>query len=617
MSRKDRTMIWPLKQWWFMSRLFVCQVLLLTVDVITDFENAMSLLKEERPSRAHQTGQGLLIFIFMPGMWAALALLLSLLGSNDRQKSSLKLPLNAFKEFIEALPVFNILSKFLNFLRLCFIDTGCPHNFGRVSHILYKMISSSLNEAFLESAPQLVIQASFLIYSFDKHRKIETLFILGIASSLLSCSLASVNLFMFGRPDYYSDCCPSWKIVAIIFPLVLISIMGGISLWSSACAIALDWAGVAFLIMLSTSFSLAFCYWNKSKRPKFLLNEIVSCWIAPFAPWRPKTGRNVEILFLKIVGAAAVPVTLILIGGQGWGKDLEYGSYLGMAGICIGSFFVCMLVHILGSYKNIYAASKALKLFKLKPVVHRSMIIDLLKDQDAENDGRYPDFFYTFLDDPDEINQPEPEHWNTVMHFAFDGQQFDALVKMIQHGGNPFVRNKAGQSIESMLESLSPDQSSIKKLLLSEIENFKLKFPPQDQESLVHSAARNNRLKLLKVYRLLNASLDSFNYKRQKPLEVAMESGHLESSLYLMQSMPGIFQDQDIGQECFKFLREQASSSAFSAPLALNYIQVIQSCLKLQEFDAKEIEKLEEELKTSKENFNEMLFKILSRDPSI
>ena len=70
-------------------------------------------------------------------------------------------------------------------------------------------------------------------------------------------------------------------------------------------------------------------------------------------------------------------------------------------------------------------------------------------------------------------------------------------------------------------------------------------------------------------------------------------------------------------QECFKFLREQASSSAFSAPLALNYIQVIQSCLKLQEFDAKEIAKLEEELKTSEDNLNEMLLKILSRDPSI
>ncbi len=56
--------------------------------------------------------------------------------------------------------------------------------------------------------------------------------------------------------------------------------------------------------------------------------------------------------------------------------------------------------------------------------------------------------------------------------------------------------------------------------------------------------ARRNHVGLLKAYKFLNASFDSFNYKRKKPVEVAMEKGHLEATLYLMENMEDVFGDQ-------------------------------------------------------------------------
>jgi hypothetical protein len=49
---------------------------------------------------------------------------------------------------------------------------------------------------------------------------------------------------------------------------------------------------------------------------------------------------------------------------------------------------------------------------------------------------------------------------------------------------------------------------------------------------------------LLKAYKFLNASFDSFNNKREKPVEVAMERGHLKATLYLMGNMENVFGDQ-------------------------------------------------------------------------
>ena len=358
-----------LKQLWFLSHLFVFQVLLLAIDVFTDFENALKLLREDGHARANQTGLGLMVFIFVPGIWAALSLPLSLIRSKGQHKSSLELLRKIFKEFVEELPVFNIFCRFNYFLQLCFMDTNCPHNYGLVIDIRCQIISASLNEAFLESAPQLVIQASYLIYSYDSSRTVDVIFILGVASSLLSCCLASVNLFLFSRPGYYSDCRPSWKTCLIMFPLVLISILGGILLWSSAWSISPPTAGAAFLSIFITAYIIALfqtCRGNNLRSPKYLMNELASSWVTPFVPWRPSKKKTVRSLFLKLVGAAALPAILILVVSRGWEKDYAYGGNFIIASICLGSSIFCLLVHILGNPKIFYSMSKVLMFFGLK-----------------------------------------------------------------------------------------------------------------------------------------------------------------------------------------------------------------------------------------------------------
>ena len=148
---------------------------------------------------------------------------------------------------------------------------------------------------------------------------------------------------------------------------------------------------------------------------------------------------------------------------------------------------------------------------------------------------------------------------------------------MIQNGGNPFIRNKKGESVITLLESLTEEQAQIKEQLQEAIKNFEEKYPSTDQESGVHSAARKNQLKKLKRYKLFSASFDPYNNKRQKPVEVAMECGHLEVALFLMENTDGLFpreewktynsflptysQDLNLRRKCVEFLANQAPES--------------------------------------------------------
>ena len=148
---------------------------------------------------------------------------------------------------------------------------------------------------------------------------------------------------------------------------------------------------------------------------------------------------------------------------------------------------------------------------------------------------------------------------------------------MIQNGGNPFIRNKAGESINKQLESLTGEQADIKEQLQEAIRSFDEKYPIKDEESVVHCAARNNQLKKLRTYKFFCASFDSYNNKRQKPVEVAIECGHLEVAVFLMENSDVFFprqewktyesflttysQNPNLRKKCLMFLANQSSES--------------------------------------------------------
>ena len=104
---------------------------------------------------------------------------------------------------------------------------------------------------------------------------------------------------------------------------------------------------------------------------------------------------------------------------------------------------------------------------------------------------------------------------------------------MLDNGGNPFLRNKSGQTVEGLLKTNSTQQSTIVQKIIDVIDQLKQRTPVETNESLVHSSVRNKDLKLLKLCYKLGASLQTFNLKDQTPRDLAVELGFHEIVQYI------------------------------------------------------------------------------------
>ena len=197
--------------------------------------------------------------------------------------------------------------------------------------------------------------------------------------------------------------------------------------------------------------------------------------------------------------------------------------------------FCSSILQYLGSYHNLYKASKKICCC-VKPVVHQSMIFDYLNDPtvfspDTEN-GSFPEFFKIFLFDKDQLSIPDPVDGNTVLHYAYKYERFVELKEMLKMGGNPFVKNMHGESIEFLIglkKHCSEDFLEIDKM----IEEAKQNMPEETNESLVHKAVRENDLKKLKLYHKFGALLSWYNLKGQTPKDVAIEKGFVDIVKYI------------------------------------------------------------------------------------
>jgi hypothetical protein len=339
-----------------------------------------------------------------------------------------------------------------------------------INQVRKDSLASSLNEAFMESAPQLQVQTTLLMYLHDMNFRIDLMLLLGICSSIVSLAMATKNFFFFQRMGYYSDISPSWKMNFFFLPLVALIVMSIMFLWSMATWYAHLAIVVPIFLCQFTVFLVVFCKKeNRKRKPnkKSMLNGIVASILIPFAPSQPEGFPNRWLLKLKILASVALPViinvVLITYNFLGVGPPILQNVYswvIGVASLII--IFLSLIVSYMGNYNILYKVSKVLHICCLKPIVHRSLIFDFLKSQQGEKSDSesllYPDYFNQFLEDAWEINQPELGNNDTVLHCAFKEGKFDALIKMIQKGGNPFIQNKEGKSIESMLESMPEEQ---------------------------------------------------------------------------------------------------------------------------------------------------------------
>ena len=121
------------------------------------------------------------------------------------------------------------------------------------------------------------------------------------------------------------------------------------------------------------------------------------------------------------------------------------------------------------------------------------------------------------------------------MHFAAKLGRFQELKAMLDNGGNPFLKNKSGETIEGLLKTnpTQQSQSTIVQEILNEAEQLKQRTTMETNESLVHSAVRKKDLKILKLYSKLGASLQTLNLKDQTPRELAAELGFHEIVQYI------------------------------------------------------------------------------------
>ncbi len=77
----------------------------------------------------------------------------------------------------------------------------------------------------------------------------------------------------------------------------------------------------------------------------------------------------------------------------------------------------------------------------------------MLKDHKSESS--FPTFFNIFLKTEEEINVPEPVNGDTVLHIAYKKGRINELLAMMENKGNPFIKNKRGETIANYLESES------------------------------------------------------------------------------------------------------------------------------------------------------------------
>ena len=174
----------------------------------------------------------------------------------------------------------------------------------------------------------------------------------------------------------------------------------------------------------------------------------------------------------------------------------------------------------------------------------------------------------------EQLRIPDPINGDTVMHMAFKKGNFEALMAMLEKGGNPFVKNKRGESIVSYLQASEPEIQQKFEPKIKELKIKALLASIKSEESPVHRSVRENNLKRLKRLRMFCATLESYNSMQEKPIDIAMKNGNLEIALYIMKYSQNVFDDSSRALKCFDFLSEKIASTIVDLTFIEDYTNI-------------------------------------------
>ena len=199
------------------------------------------------------------------------------------------------------------------------------------------------------------------------------------------------------------------------------------------------------------------------------------------------------------------------------------------------------------------------------------------------------------MESPEKLCLPDVVNGDTLLHTAFKKKKFHVLVKMIRKGGHPLIKNLKGVSVSDLVDSMK-DNDPMKDRLKAEIVNFS---PAKDQaEGRIHAAARLNQMNLIKVYYFLGARFDSHDAFGRLPVLIAIEAGHRDLALYLMQHTDGAFDRADLVDQCHDFVAELIrDKSVFNLAMAQEHQSVLVAFFRHRKLPNEEIETLERLLK--------------------
>jgi len=141
---------------------------------------------------------------------------------------------------------------------------------------------------------------------------------------------------------------------------------------------------------------------------------------------------------------------------------------------------------------------------------------------------------------------------------------------LLENGGDPFQKNKKGESIESILNDME-DHDDLKSLIETAKKNLSLKTT--GRASLIHNAIEDGNILKLQIYSMLGGNFNSFNEKGERPIETAinLENANVEIVLFVLNRSQSLLEEENIFKFVFQYLEIQTDQKNINANILKKY----------------------------------------------
>ena len=168
---------------------------------------------------------------------------------------------------------------------------------------------------------------------------------------------------------------------------------------------------------------------------------------------------------------------------------------------------------------------------------------------------------------------------------------------MLENGGDPFIKNMKGESIESILND-TEDHEDLKLLIDTARKNLSLKTT--GIASPIHNAIKEGNISWLKIYKMLGANFCSFNDKGERPIETAINLDHanVDIVLFVLNQSQTLLEEETILKLVFQYLEAQVRQKFMNKSLVKKYEDLWQNLIKTGTKRGENIQTLSEMVQT-------------------